>query len=221
MTKMVLVLAAASALGCAAAPVSDSFDSDATGALPPGWRAETTNPEGPNATWKVAAGPDARSRPNVLSIAAVNHDSTRCFNVCWTDAIRFRDGAVEVSFRALDGKIDRGGGPMWRVRDAANYYVCRANPLERNFRVYSVKDGKRTQLATADVSIPSNEWQTIRIEHRGDRIACWLEGKKLLEAQDASLPEEGGVGVWTKADAVTSFDDLLVTRWPTPASKSR
>jgi hypothetical protein len=99
---------------------------------------------------------------------------------------------------------------MWRVQDADDYYLCRVNPLESNFRVYVVEKGVRRQLATATAGL-SDGWHRIEVEHVGERITCWLDGEKLLEASDATIPAPGGVGLWTKADARTSFDDLVVT----------
>ncbi len=108
--------------------------------------------------------------------------------------------------------MDQGGGPIWRVKDQNNYYIARWNPLENNFRVYYVKDGKRVQLDSADVDVSASEWHTIRIEHNGDQITGFLDGKELLEVTDSAFPEGGGVGLWTKADAASFFDDLVIER---------
>lgn len=187
------------------------FDGDATGTLPEGWKAEGTHQKGRVATWEVIADPSAPSKPNVLALTAVNHDSGSAYNLCLTDRISFQDGTIEVSLRAESGAEDQGGGPIWRVKDKNNYYICRANPLESNFRVYYVKDGTRKQLASARLDIPSNQWHTIKIEHHGSHIVCSFNGQKLLEAEDSTLPEAGGIGLWTKADAVTAFDNVIVT----------
>jgi hypothetical protein len=146
----------------------------------------------------------------VLSLTKTNHESGSTFNLCWTDGLRFKEGRITVSLKPNTGQEDQGGGPIWRVQDKDNYYICRANPLESNFRVYYVKDGSRTQLATANVTIPSGRWHTIAIEHRGDKIVCSLNGEKLLEATDNHFPDAGGVGLWTKSDAASSFDDLEI-----------
>jgi hypothetical protein len=178
--------------------------------LPAGWKAEGTNQKGPVATWKVIADPTAPSKPNVLSLTSPNHDSGSTFNICWTDRVRFKEGRIELSLKPNAGKEDQGGGPIWRVQDKDNYYICRANPLESNFRVYYVQNGSRHQLASADLAIAAGKWHTIAIEHRGEHIACWLDGAKLLDATDDHLPSAGGVGVWTKSDAASSFDDLKI-----------
>jgi hypothetical protein len=100
---------------------------------------------------------------------------------------------------------------IWRAKDAGNYYVARYNPLEKNFRLYTVKDGVRRQLADAGgLAVPAGEWFTVKVTQKGDAIACELNGKRLLEATDTTFPGPGGVGVWSKADAASSFDDFEV-----------
>ncbi|HEX6812921.1 MAG TPA: hypothetical protein VF384_14955 [Planctomycetota bacterium] len=174
------------------------------------WRFASTGGEGPSATWQAHADQGAVSAPNVMSMVAPNHRSEDRFNLCWSATPKFVDGRLSLAVRADRGEIDRGGGPMWRVQDDDNYYVCRWNPLEHNFRVYVVRRGVRFQLATAIVSAAPAAWHRIEVEHQGARIRCWLDGEKLLEANDATIPGAGGVGLWTKADACTSFDDLVV-----------
>src|SRR5262249_10493733 len=117
---------------------------------------------------------------------------------------------LSVKMRANTGKEDQGGGLIWRVKDENNYYICRNNPLESNFRVYKVVNGKRTQFDSADVKTEAGQWHTMRAVMGGDRIACYLDGKKLLEAKDDTFKDAGMIGFWTKADAASSFDDLAV-----------
>jgi len=176
-----------------------------------GWVSESTGGSGPVASWSVHADKHALSAPNVLSMTAANHEDESRFNLHWNRELKFGDGRLSVAVRADAGEIDQGGGPMWRVQDANNYYICRVNPLEANFRVYVVKGGVRKQLATAMIETQAGEWQRLEVEHEGDRIRCSVDGKKLLEATDSSLPAAGGVGLWTKADALSSFDELLVS----------
>ena len=130
------------------------------------------------------------------------------FNLCVCDEVRLRDLSLALSFKAVAGKIDQGGGPIWRYQDPKNYYVARMNPLEDNFRVYKVRDGVRTQLASADAKLPAGEWHRIRISQVGDRIRCYLDDKLLLDVRDGTFLEAGKIGLWTKADAVTYFRDI-------------
>ncbi len=187
-----------------------SFEDAASGELPKGWKVEGTQQSGPLATWKVAAEEGAPDGKQALVLTSPNHTNRGTYNLCWTDAVTFQDGEIEVKLKGNTGKIDQGGGPIWRVKDKDNYYICRANPLENNLRLYFVKDGRRQQIATADVDIPTGKWHEVEVEHEGDHIVCSFNGKKLLEADDDTFSAAGGVGLWTKADAATSFDEFEV-----------
>jgi hypothetical protein len=195
----------------AGAPIVRSFDHLSAGGLPAGRKIDATNPKGPLATWGVAPDAAAASGPHTLALSQIRDGSRGVYNLCWTDTRRFQDGAIQVKVRANSGRIDQGGGPIWRVQDARNYYIARYNPLERNFRVYIVRNGHRRQLASAPgLSIGTGKWSTIKIVHRGEHIQGWLDGRKLLDTRHADLTQAGGVGLWTKADAATSFDDLSI-----------
>lgn len=154
--------------------------------------------------WVVAE--DSGNR--VLSQAAENDDPV--YNVALAERTSYKDLELSVRVRAVAGTIDQGGGLVWRAKNAKNYYIARYNPLEDNYRVYKVVDGKRTQLGTADVP-GDGKWHALRVTMRGDAITCELDGKKYLEAKDATFPEAGKIGLWSKADAQSYFDDLAVS----------
>jgi len=158
--------------------------------------------------WKVQFNPAASSKPNVLAQLAKNDRPV--FNVLLVGDTSYGDLDLSVRLYAVAGEIDQGGGLVWRARDAQNYYIARYNPLEDNFRVYKVVDGRRTQLQSADVP-RSGGWRTLRVTMRGDAIECYLDGKKFLQATDSTFTRPGKIGVWTKADAQTLFDDLAVS----------
>jgi len=197
-----------------------SFDDVKAGELPTGWKAEATNSMGEVAEWKVVADEKAPSKPNVLSITKITDTSGGHFNLFWTNDVQFKDGTLQVKVRADTGKQDQGGGLIWRATDAKNYYVARYNPLEANFRLYYVKEGRRTQLADAgNLEIKTGEWFTMKIVVNGDRMEGYVNGKKLLEATDKTFPDAGGVGLWSKADAAASFDDFVaVPARPAPTA---
>jgi hypothetical protein len=158
----------------------------------------------------VVADPAAPSKPNVLAITSTaNKGST--YNLALAQGTSYQDLDLTVKVRANTGEIDQGGGPIWRAKDGDNYYICRWNPLEDNFRVYKVVNGKRQQLASAETDVAADAWHTLRITMRGAHIECYLDGQKLLEGDDGTIPGPGMIGLWTKADAATAFDDLLVT----------
>jgi len=177
--------------------------------VPEGWKAAQTG-KGTGSVWKVVADDSAPSKTSHV-LAQTAASSKSMFNLCVLETGAYQDVGVTVPFKAIAGKEDQGGGIVWRYQDANNYYVARANPLEDNFRLYKVVKGKRIQLATADdIETPSKKWHTIKILHVGDKIECSLNGKKLLEAKDNTIPGAGRVGLWTKADAQTHFDALMV-----------
>ena len=183
-----------------------SFEGDQIGVCPNGWEQAKTG-EGPGSVWQVVA--DASAPDGTHALAQMSSDGPRrLFNLCTAKDSSFQDPDISVSIKPLSGVVDQGGGPVWRYVDANNYYVARLNPLETNFRVYKVVDGRRTQLQSAEVDEPAGQWHELRIEQRDNHIRGYLNGKLLLEVTDNSLAEPGRVGLWTKADAVTSFDNL-------------
>ncbi|NOZ88000.1 MAG: DUF1080 domain-containing protein [Deltaproteobacteria bacterium] len=186
------------------------FEKVQIGKLPSGWKVEATNPKGPLATWKVMRDKTAPRGSHVLSLTSTNHNFGGTFNLCWTNDVSFLNGEIEVRLKANKGKEDQGGGIIWRVKDKNNYYVARFNPLESNFRIYYVHDGARKTLASARISLPAGKWITMKITQHGNRFQGFLNGKKLLQETDDLFKKPGGVGLWTKADARTSFDGFTV-----------
>lgn len=174
-----------------------NFDDDAAGTLPRGFSEQV-------GSWKVV-----ESRGN-KGLAQLEKNSAKTFNLVLIDKTNAKDLDVSVTLRPIDGKIDLGGGLIWRARDARNYYVARYNPLESNFRVYKVEDGRRTQLDHADAPDDRGP-HTLRITMSGREIFGWLDGKKLLVAEDSTFADAGKIGLWTKADAQTEFDNLILT----------
>jgi hypothetical protein len=203
-----LLLLAAPTL--AAEPKMILFDKADAMRVPTGWVSAKTG-EGEGSIWKVMPDRTGPGKTN-FALAQTAVGPNALFNLCVLDKSQFQDGEVSVAVKAVAGEIDQGGGVVWRYQDAKNYYVCRYNPLEKNFRVYHVKDGKRTQLATkGELDVKSEVWFTVSVKHVGKAIECSLNGKKLLEVQDETFPAAGRVGVWTKADAVSHFDQFRFT----------
>jgi hypothetical protein len=186
-----------------------NFKKDDLGKLPAGWTAAKTG-EGDGSVWKVTADNSAPGKSgHVLTQTAAGPN--RLFNLCFVDGSEFGDGELSVRCKSVSGEIDQGGGLVWRAIDANNYYVCRYNPLEKNFRLYHVKDGKRTELASKDkLELLTEPWFTVTVKHAGNKITCSLNGKHTLEVTNDTFPKPGKVGLWTKADAVTSFDQLKI-----------
>lgn len=186
-----------------------SFKNAKVGELPQGWTAAKTG-KGEGSVWKIVE--DDASPDGGKAMAQVSSDGPRpLFNLCVADEPKVADLELTVSFKAVAGKIDQGGGPVWRYQDANNYYICRMNPLEDNFRVYKVASGKRVQLGTAEAEAPAGKWHTIRVVHKGDEIECHLNDKLLLKVKDDTFRDAGRIGLWTKADAQTRFGGIKLT----------
>ena len=178
-----------------------NFDADAAGAAPAGW---TTGVTGRGAShWSVEAVAGAPSGSNVLKQAGRGD-----FPWCVKNDPRFADGYVEVKFKPVSGKEDQAGGLVWRWKDGDNYYVARANALEDNVSLYYTQNGRRNTIKYVNAPVAKNQWHTLRVEFAGKRIRVDLDGKKYIEVDDERIAGEGRVGVWTKADSVTLFDDF-------------
>lgn len=175
------------------------------------WQAAATNPAGKLAQWQPMPATTAGMDHDVLSISRIHDTSSSVFNLCWAPGIKFQQGELEVRVRANTGEIDQGGGLIWRVQDANNYYIARFNPLENNFRLYYVKQGRRVQLASKSFRpIPAGSWFHIRVTHAGNHIKGWFNNNLAWEVNDDQITQSGGIGLWTKADAASSFRDLIV-----------
>ena len=190
-------------------PRTLTFMKGDVGKVPTGWKEDKTG-KGDGSVWKVVADDTAPSKSG-FALAQTAEGPNALFNLCVMDESSFKDVEASVAFKAVQGKLDQGGGIVWRYQDANNYYVARMNPLEDNFRVYKVIDGKRTQFENADVKVAAGEWHTLKVKQDGDHIECFLDGKKLLDHKDDSIVKPGKVGLWTKADAQTHFDQFKVS----------
>jgi Domain of Unknown Function (DUF1080) len=185
------------------------FDKADEGKVPANWKAEQTG-KGDGSVWKVVPDATAPSKSGFV-LAQTAEGPSKLFNLCVLQEGSHADLELSVSFKALKGKEDQGGGLVWRYQDANNYYITRYNPLETNFRVYKVLDGVRMQLGDKpDLKLKAGEWHTIAVSQVGKKIVCKLDGEKHLEVEDDAITKPGKVGLWTKADAQTAFDNLRV-----------
>ncbi len=185
-----------------------NFDSDAAGQLPAKFHTAKTG-AGAAEKWSVQADSTAPSKPNVVAQTSTDQTDYR-FPLLISDEGSFQDVDLSVRFKTVSGSVDQAGGLMFRLKDANNYYVVRANALENNYRLYHVVNGRRSQFAGANFKVTSREWHELRVEAVGNKITCYYDGNKKIEATDSTIKDAGKVGLWTKADSVTYFDDLKV-----------
>src|SRR4051812_3348058 len=184
-----------------------AFDAAAT--LPAGWMSGVTG-QG-DARWEVVRDSSAPSHPNVLRQSG---QATFCWAVDTRE--KFSNGFVEVKIRPESGAEDQAGGIVWRFKDANNYYIARMNALEGNVVAYKTIDGRRSSLRVkgrmfgygVDVPVSAGKWHLLRVEFKDSTFTVYFEGSKLFEVEDGTLAGAGAVGLWTKADSVTSFDDF-------------
>jgi 3-keto-disaccharide hydrolase len=176
------------------APV-ETFDFDSKGVE--GWTTVAGQ-------WAVEDMTGAPSGKKVLVQRATKNE----FNVIVAPPGPYKDVDVSMKFKPISGQEDASGGIVFRFTDG-KYYVVRANALEGNFRLYYYDRGRR-QLASAGVKAPApGQWHTVRVVAVGDRVQAWLDGKPHLDHRDSRF-KSGRVGLWTKADSVTAFDDLTI-----------
>jgi hypothetical protein len=177
------------------------FDKELPGTLPAEWIAGVTGRGTPH--WTVEADPDAPSAPHVLK-----QSGSGDFPWCVKKSASLADGFVEVKFKPLSGREDQAGGLVWRWKDRDNYYVARANALENNVSLYYTDAGRRKTIKYVDAPVARNAWHTLRVEFRGAAIRVLLDGAAYITVDDSHIQGPGAVGVWTKADSVTAFDDF-------------
>lgn len=196
--SVALVMATTTAL---ADTDTDNFDSVLAGSAPPNWVCGVTGRGSP--VWKVGSDASAPSKPNVLTQTGDGD-----YPWCVRNEISLQDGFVEVRFNPLSGSEDQAGGVVWRWKDGNNYYVARANALEDNVTIYHTIEGSRRQFKNVNMKVAPNQWHLLRVEFEGNRFKVLLDGRLAIESSDDSFKEAGAVGVWTKADSVTAFDDF-------------
>jgi len=184
------------------------FESDKPGEPPQGFTFGRTG-KGPPGKWVVQAVNDAPSPRNVLVQTDADGTDYR-FPIAYTGP-DFKDLRLSVRCKPVSGKVDQGCGLVFRLKDADNYYLARANALEDNVRLYHVVKGDRRQFAGWNGKVASGKWHELVVEAQGDHFQVFFDGQKVIDAHDKTFPDGGKFGVWTKADSVIQFDDLIAT----------
>jgi hypothetical protein len=186
-----------------------SFESTRIGATSEGWTATLTGKGDPK--WTVENDGTAPSKSKVLK-----QSGRATFPLILKNHTNIKDGFVEVKFKAVAGSQDRAAGVVWRASDVNNYYVVRANALEDNFVLYKTVDGVRGALDIVgrkggygvSVPVPANIWHSVRIDFKANRFRASFNGNQLFEVEESTFTNAGMVGLWTKADSVTLFDQI-------------
>jgi hypothetical protein len=185
-----------------------SFESTRIGATPEGWMATLTGKGDPK--WTVESDETAPSKLKVLK-----QSGRATYPLLLKNDTNIKDGFIEVKFKAIAGSQDRAAGVVWRAKDANNYYVVRANALEDNFVLYKTVNGVRSALDIVgrkggygvEVAVPANTWHSLRVDFKANRFRASFNDNRLL-VEDSTFTDAGMVGLWTKADSVTLFDQM-------------
>lgn len=185
-----------------------TFDTFPLGATPPGWTVAMTNGRTPP-HWEVRQDQSAPTQPYVLAQTSKDPTDDR-FPLVILDGVTMRDGEVSVRLKPVSGREDQGGGLVWRYRDPQNYYLARANAMNKTVTVFRVQNGRRTALPSVKHEIPLNEWSILKVAARGNRFQVYVDHRRVIDGQDAALTGAGKVGLCTIADSVMYFDDFRV-----------
>jgi len=214
--RILLVLISMLSIGVAYSE-SIGFDKAVPGKLPVDWTAAMTH-AGAAPRWEIVRDESAPSTPNVLAQLSRDRTAGRFPLAIWNGAL-LQDGELSVAFKTVDGSIDQAAGIVWRYQDPNNYYIVRANALENNVVLYKVENGVRASIAPKGLPsrsygikhlIPSGRWNTLQVTFSGVKIAVFLNQERLFEAEDTTFQKSGKIGLWTKADSVTYFDDFTI-----------
>jgi hypothetical protein len=195
-----------------------TFEKAKMGILPRGWTTAMTH-SGAEPRWEVIADESASGKSHVIAQLSDDKTSGR-FPLAIYQKARLKNGEVSVRCKCVAGTVDQACGIVWRYRDAENYYITRANALENNVVLYKVEAGERKSLAPKGLAsraygvkhpVPPGQWNELRVKFQGNLMTVFFNGEQLFEVEDSTFGEAGKVGLWTKADSVTYFDDFRFT----------
>jgi hypothetical protein len=190
-------------------PETINFDSDEVGKLPPDFSTALTGGGGPVA-WAVREDSKASDGRRVLVQESSDNTSYR-FPLCIYEKTVARDVAVEVDFKAISGKEDQAGGIVLRYKPG-DYYIARANALENNVILFKTVRGKRSKIKEVPVKVTAGQWHTLRFEAKRHHLKIAFDGRVVIDRSDWTFSNAGKVGLWTKADSVSKFNNFKIER---------
>lgn len=186
-----------------------TFDADAVGTVPAGILLTEAGGTGTPATWAVVADPTAPSQPHAFGITE-SKNTKKTYNLAIVEGTSHGDVDLSVAVKAGTGELNQGGGLVWRYKSVDDYYIARWDPIEDNAYLYIVQGGVRTALAKLDIELDTSAWHTLRVVAEGAHIELYIDDEPKLTAENAEHTEPGMIGLWTKSDAATLFDELSV-----------
>lgn len=185
-----------------------NFDSAPLGKMPPGWSAATTN-GGERPTWQVLRDTSAPTQPYVF--AGFSNDPVNHCPLAILETMSVRDADVSVRVKPLSGHPEETAGLVFRLRDANNYYLVRANAADHSVGLFKVENGQSVALAgRVRHDIPANSWSILKVSVRGNKFQVYVNHRRVLQAQDSTFERSGRVGLWTNGQSATYFDDFRI-----------
>ncbi len=126
----------------------------------------------------------------------------------------FTDFTLTTRFKIVRGTAEEMAGVAFRLQDEKNFYVIRASALGNNIRFYKVVNGERSAPIGPEVRMPTNAWQELMIECKGNQIHCRLNGAEVFPTLEDNTFMRGKVAFWTKSDSVSYFADTKISYVP-------
>jgi hypothetical protein len=125
----------------------------------------------------------------------------------------FRDGEISMRFKIVAGQLDECAGILFNLKPNGDYLTVRFNGMEDNVVLWTFNKGVRkfVKRGTENVPLAKNQWHMLQISVHGTNLQASLNGKHLLD-YTLSEPVSGKVGVWSKTDSVSYFDEFTVNR---------
>jgi len=194
------------------------FEQDTPGKLPTGWTVAMTHEGGPP-RWEVVRDESDPNHGYVFAQLSKDRTAGRFPLAIW-EGTTIKDGSVSIAFKTVSGTVDQAAGVVWRYQDPNNYYIARANALENNVVFYKVENGVRLSIAPKGLpsrsygvkhQIPRGRWNSLNVDFQGNLFTVFLNGERLFDAEDQTFTKPGKLGLWTKADSVTYFDEFTVS----------
>jgi len=132
------------------------------------------------------------------------------------DIDNFTNGEISIRFKLISGQLDQCAGILFNLKPNGDYLTVRFNGKEDNLVLWTFNKGKRSFVKRGSENMPlaMNQWHAIKITVNGQRLEGYLNGKLLLQ-YDLAEPVTGKIGVWSKTDSVSYFDNYTVM----PAAK--
>jgi len=183
----------------------DNFESDK---VPTGFRSALAG-EGQSVSWIVKEEPSAPSGTKILAQTSIDELGYR-FPILLYDKFTAKDVEVSVQFKTISGKVDQVAAIITRFQDQDHYYMVRANALEGEVKLYKVVDGVRQSLARENAHVSPGEWHTLKLAAKDEHFTVFFDGQSLFETEDDTFKAAGKVGLATKADSVTIFDNFQI-----------